>query len=129
MRCRLPYCQQVIEVFFCRIMPPAGGKGEGSDSRTRAGFRSSLAVHAAGWRQRSGIEFGLTTGNVNRIMGLVENGKQKIREIARKSGLSPSGVSRLLRGHREPRLGTALKLAKGMGISIDELMHRLPARP
>ena len=68
----------------------------------------------------------LTERQNSRIMSLVNNGKQKVREIARKSGLSPSGVSRLLRGHREPRLGTALKLAKAMGISIEELTRRLP---
>jgi transcriptional regulator with XRE-family HTH domain len=57
------------------------------------------------------------------------NGKLRVREIARRSGISVSGVSRLLRGRRIPRMDTAVKLAKGMGISLDELMRRLPSGP
>jgi len=57
------------------------------------------------------------------------NGKLRVREIARQSGISASGVSRLLRGKRMPLMATAVKLAKGMGISLDELAKRLPSGP
>lgn len=48
-----------------------------------------------------------------------------IRELARKSGLDPATIWRILRRGREPKLETAEKLAKAMGITLDQLGDRL----
>ena len=42
-------------------------------------------------------------------------------EIARKSGTTPGFISMLFRGHRRPKMETARKVAKAMGVSLDEL--------
>ena len=43
-------------------------------------------------------------------------------QLAAKTGLHPSEVSRLERAVREPRLGTIVKLARGLGVSASELV-------
>lgn len=43
-------------------------------------------------------------------------------QLAHRSGLHPTEVSRLERARREPRLGTIVRLAHGLGIGADELL-------
>jgi transcriptional regulator with XRE-family HTH domain len=43
-------------------------------------------------------------------------------QLAEKTGLHPSEVSRLERAVREPRLGTIVKVARGLGVSAERLL-------
>jgi len=43
-------------------------------------------------------------------------------ELARRTGLHASEISRLERGAREPRLGTIVKLARGLDVSTERLV-------
>jgi transcriptional regulator with XRE-family HTH domain len=43
-------------------------------------------------------------------------------QLADRTGLHPTEISRLERAAREPRLGTILKLAKGLDIGIEKLI-------
>jgi len=43
-------------------------------------------------------------------------------QLAERTGLHPTEISRLERAAREPRLGTMLKLAKGLDIGIEKLV-------
>jgi transcriptional regulator with XRE-family HTH domain len=43
-------------------------------------------------------------------------------QLADKTGLHPTEISRLERAAREPRLGTMLRLARGLDISIEKLV-------
>jgi transcriptional regulator with XRE-family HTH domain len=44
-------------------------------------------------------------------------------QLAEKTGLHPSEVSRLERAVREPRLGTIVRLARGLGVSPAKLVN------
>jgi transcriptional regulator with XRE-family HTH domain len=44
-------------------------------------------------------------------------------QLAEKTGLHPSEVSRLERAVREPRLGTIVRLARGLGVSPAKLVE------
>jgi transcriptional regulator with XRE-family HTH domain len=43
-------------------------------------------------------------------------------QLADRTGLHPTEISRLERAAREPRLGTMIKLAKGLDIGIEKLI-------
>jgi transcriptional regulator with XRE-family HTH domain len=43
-------------------------------------------------------------------------------QLAGRTGLHPTEISRLERAVREPRLGTMLKLARGLDIGIENLV-------
>ncbi len=43
-------------------------------------------------------------------------------DLAERTGLHASEISRLERGAREPRLGTIVKLARGLGVSVERLV-------
>lgn len=43
-------------------------------------------------------------------------------QLAEKSGLHPTEISRLERAVREPRLGTIVRLARGLGIGAEKLV-------
>jgi transcriptional regulator with XRE-family HTH domain len=43
-------------------------------------------------------------------------------QLADRTGLHPTEISRLERAAREPRLGTMLRLAKGLDIGIEKLI-------
>lgn len=50
------------------------------------------------------------------------------RELARRTGLSPTTISELEQGLHEPRLGTLLALREGLGVgSIEELLGPMPS--
>jgi transcriptional regulator with XRE-family HTH domain len=49
----------------------------------------------------------------------------RISELAREIGVNRSHVSLILNGKRMPSLPVAGKLAKAMGVSLDELHARL----
>lgn len=51
-----------------------------------------------------------------------------IRKVARRAKLSPSYVSRVLNGQRDPRLSVASRLARAMGISINRLVTFIEER-
>jgi transcriptional regulator with XRE-family HTH domain len=44
------------------------------------------------------------------------------QQLANRTGLHPTEISRLERAVREPRLGTMLRLAQGLGIGIETLV-------
>jgi transcriptional regulator with XRE-family HTH domain len=44
-------------------------------------------------------------------------------ELAARSDLHPTEISRLERARREPRLGTIVRLARGLGIGADRLLR------
>jgi transcriptional regulator with XRE-family HTH domain len=44
------------------------------------------------------------------------------QQLADRTGLHPTEISRLERAVREPRLGTMLRLARGLDIGIDKLV-------
>jgi transcriptional regulator with XRE-family HTH domain len=43
-------------------------------------------------------------------------------QLSAKTGLHPTEISRLERAVREPRLGTIVRLARGLGVSADRLV-------
>jgi transcriptional regulator with XRE-family HTH domain len=43
-------------------------------------------------------------------------------QLAQRTGLHPTEVSRLERAVREPRLGTIARLARGLGIGAEQLV-------
>lgn len=60
-----------------------------------------------------------------------ENSVERLsqRELARRTGLSPTTISELEDGRHEPRLGTLLVLAEGLAVgSIEELLGPMPSR-
>jgi transcriptional regulator with XRE-family HTH domain len=46
-------------------------------------------------------------------------------QLAARSDLHPTEISRLERGRREPRLGTIVRLARGLGIGADRLLRSI----
>lgn len=46
-------------------------------------------------------------------------------EIARKSNLSISFISRIMRGERTPSLRSSISISEAMGISMDQLVRLL----
>ena len=46
-------------------------------------------------------------------------------ELSRRSGIAQESLSRIETGRRDPRLGTLQRLARGMGLSLEQLMGRL----
>jgi transcriptional regulator with XRE-family HTH domain len=44
------------------------------------------------------------------------------QQLADRTGLHPTEISRLERAAREPRLGTMLRLARGLDIGIEKLV-------
>jgi DNA-binding XRE family transcriptional regulator len=48
-------------------------------------------------------------------------------ELSRRSGIAQESLSRIETGRRDPRLGTLQKLARGMGLSLEQLLVRLSA--
>jgi transcriptional regulator with XRE-family HTH domain len=43
-------------------------------------------------------------------------------QLARRTGLHPSEISRLERAVREPRLGTLVRLARGLDVAVESLV-------
>jgi transcriptional regulator with XRE-family HTH domain len=54
--------------------------------------------------------------------------KENRAELARRSKLSRSYVSRILRGERVPRLAAAIRLSRVMKITPEHLLRRIRAR-
>lgn len=50
-------------------------------------------------------------------------------ELSRRSGMAQESLSRIETGRRDPRLNTLQRLARGMGLSLDQLLGRLSAAP
>lgn len=46
-----------------------------------------------------------------------------VRALAVKAGMNYTSVSLILRGRRSPRMSSAAKLARAMGVPIDRLMR------
>jgi transcriptional regulator with XRE-family HTH domain len=42
--------------------------------------------------------------------------------LARRTGLDPTEISRLERAVREPRLGTIVRLARGLDVAVERLV-------
>lgn len=52
---------------------------------------------------------------------------ERITDLAAATGMSKPHMSRIMRGERMPSLPVAHKMAKAMGMSMDELYGRLTA--
>lgn len=48
-------------------------------------------------------------------------------ELSRRTGIAQESLSRIETGRRDPRLGTLQRLARGMGLSLEQLLGRLSA--
>lgn len=48
-------------------------------------------------------------------------------ELSRRSGLAQESLSRIETGRSDPRLGTLRRLARGMDLSLEQLLERLSA--
>jgi DNA-binding XRE family transcriptional regulator len=46
-------------------------------------------------------------------------------QLSRRSGIPQESLSRIENGRRDPRLGTLQRLARGFGLTLDQLMERL----
>jgi transcriptional regulator with XRE-family HTH domain len=53
----------------------------------------------------------------------MERANMSQRELARASGLSSATVSRILSGQREVELKSATKLARGLGVPVEEVYN------
>jgi DNA-binding XRE family transcriptional regulator len=62
-----------------------------------------------------------------RIRAVRESVSLSQLELSRRSGIAQESLSRIETGRRDPRLGTLQRLARGMGLSLDQLMERLSA--
>ena len=62
-----------------------------------------------------------------RIRAARESASLSQQELSRRSGIAQESLSRIETGRRDPRLGTLRRLAKGLGLSLDQLMERLSA--
>jgi transcriptional regulator with XRE-family HTH domain len=49
------------------------------------------------------------------------------RQLDGRSGIAQESLSRIETGRRDARLGTLQRLARGMGLSLDQLTERLSA--
>jgi DNA-binding XRE family transcriptional regulator len=58
--------------------------------------------------------------NVNLKMRLFELGIQQ-NELAKQIGISPGTFSAIVQGKSEPRVSTALKIAKALGVTVEYL--------
>lgn len=62
-----------------------------------------------------------------RIRAVRESASLSQQELSRRSGIAQESSSRIETGRRDPRLGTLRRLAKGLGLSLDQFMERLSA--
>jgi DNA-binding XRE family transcriptional regulator len=60
-----------------------------------------------------------------RLRAVRESANLSQLELSRRSGVAQESLSRTETGRRDPRLGTLQRLAKGLGLSLDQLMERL----
>jgi DNA-binding XRE family transcriptional regulator len=61
----------------------------------------------------------------SRIRAARESASLSQQELSRRSGIAQESLSRIETGRRDPRLGTLRRLAKGLDLSLDQLMERL----
>src|SRR5919107_746473 len=66
-------------------------------------------------------------GTGRRVRELREERELTIRELARRSGLTPNGVSRIELGQRVPSSASVEKLARGLGVEPGELFAEAEA--
>jgi len=64
-----------------------------------------------------------------RIRAVRESASLSQQQLSRRSGIAQESLSRIETGCRDPRLGTLQRLAKGLGLSLEQLMERLSASP
>lgn len=60
-----------------------------------------------------------------RIRALRKSASVSQQELASRAGMAQESLSRIETGRRDPRLGTLRRLARGLGLSLDQLMERL----
>lgn len=54
-------------------------------------------------------------------------GKQSLAEVAKRGGLTPSGLCRIEAGQSDPKLSTFMALAKGLELTTTELIKEIGA--
>ena len=62
-----------------------------------------------------------------RLRAVRESASLSQMELSRRSGIAQESLSRIETGRRDPRLGTLQRLARGLGLSLNQLMERLSA--
>ena len=62
-----------------------------------------------------------------RIRAARESASLSQQELSRRSGIAQESLSRIETGRRDPRLGTLRRLAKGLDLSLDQLLEVLSA--
>lgn len=60
-------------------------------------------------------------GKKNRLKEIIADRGIKQAWIAERAGMSNQGVSELVNEHRAPSLDTARKIARALGMSIDDI--------
>jgi DNA-binding XRE family transcriptional regulator len=80
-----------------------------------ADYRGRLASEDRSARQTNGA----------RLRALRESLSLSQEELSRRSGIPQESLSRIERGHRDPRLETLTKLAGGCGLTLAGLLERL----
>jgi transcriptional regulator with XRE-family HTH domain len=59
------------------------------------------------------------------LRGLRESAGLSQEQLADRCGIHPTEISRLERAAREPRLGTMVRLARGLGIGVESLVANI----
>lgn len=65
------------------------------------------------------VAFGLRLRKLRAERGISQDA------LAERTGIHPTAMGRLERGAREPRLGTILRLARGLGVHPGRLLEEL----
>jgi DNA-binding XRE family transcriptional regulator len=101
------------------FLNPARKRFDVSASSLRAlldeSYRSVAAKEDDAERQELGAQF----------RALRERHGLTQEELSTRSGIPQESLSRLERGKRDPRFGTLQKLAKGFGLSLEDLLGEL----
>ena len=57
----------------------------------------------------------------NCIAEFLKKRKWNQRRLAKASGLDPAHINKVIRNTADPRVGTALRIAKALGTTVEEL--------
>lgn len=60
----------------------------------------------------------------HKIRTLAREKGLKLAEVALRSGMNPTYLSRIISGEITPTVATARRIAEALGVSIDEVFHQ-----